>query len=245
MITTEAEWFESLDPYDLARLATRRVHNSRFRWLAAEWGLRIQQYLDPEDSLWLNAFVSWLSGTGPHPSQLYERRDLYPLGMGHHEWYVMELQGDNYIGAVRSAALTASSYVPRVQPPAPDYSHSHLGRSAAKRAAEQARIRAHCRVESEAYAAHRTQVLTEFCNQFRDVAGNPLRGVILSQECRTVEVVAMAQEIHTRGLFDLMPLLGDALEVAGCQSPVLLEHCRGPGPHVRGCWAIQLICGEL
>ncbi|MGL6076861.1 MAG: hypothetical protein ACRC8S_22125 [Fimbriiglobus sp.] len=101
------------------------------------------------------------------------------------------------------------------------------------------------RVESEASAAHRAQILAEFCDQFRDVAGNPLRGVILAQEHRTAEVMAMAQEIHTRGLFDLMPLLGDALEAAGCQSPALLEHCRGPGPHVRGCWAISLICGEL
>jgi hypothetical protein len=24
----------------------------------------------------------------------------------------------------------------------------------------------------------------------------------------------------------------------------ILEHCRGPGPHVRGCWVVDLILGK-
>ena len=41
-----------------------------------------------------------------------------------------------------------------------------------------------------------------------------------------------------------MPILGDALEEAGCADEALLAHCRGPGPHVRGCWAVDLILGK-
>ena len=40
------------------------------------------------------------------------------------------------------------------------------------------------------------------------------------------------------------PVLADALEDAGCTNADLLAHCRGPGPHVRGCWAVDLILGK-
>jgi hypothetical protein len=38
--------------------------------------------------------------------------------------------------------------------------------------------------------------------------------------------------------------LSDALEEAGCEDEQVLGHLRGPGPHVRGCWATDLILGE-
>ena len=39
-------------------------------------------------------------------------------------------------------------------------------------------------------------------------------------------------------------LLADALEDAGCQDEGLLGHLRSPGPHVRGCWAVDLVLGK-
>jgi hypothetical protein len=36
-------------------------------------------------------------------------------------------------------------------------------------------------------------------------------------------------------------ILADALEDTGCSDAELLGHLRGPGPHVRGCWALDLI----
>jgi len=41
-----------------------------------------------------------------------------------------------------------------------------------------------------------------------------------------------------------MPVFADALEAAGCAEPDILAHCRGPGPHVRGCWAVDLVLGK-
>jgi hypothetical protein len=41
-----------------------------------------------------------------------------------------------------------------------------------------------------------------------------------------------------------LAVLADALEEAGCDQPDLLSHLRGPGPHVRGCWAVDLILGK-
>jgi hypothetical protein len=38
-----------------------------------------------------------------------------------------------------------------------------------------------------------------------------------------------------------MPILGDALEEGGCTNAEMLNHCRQPGIHVRGCWLVDLI----
>jgi hypothetical protein len=44
--------------------------------------------------------------------------------------------------------------------------------------------------------------------------------------------------------FSPMPILADALQDAGCDNPDVLDHCRGPGPHVRGCWVVDLVLGK-
>ncbi len=48
------------------------------------------------------------------------------------------------------------------------------------------------------------------------------------------------------GHFDTarLAVLADALEEAGCDNKDILDHCRGPGPHVRGCWVVDLILGK-
>ena len=38
--------------------------------------------------------------------------------------------------------------------------------------------------------------------------------------------------------------LADALEDAGCTDGELLGHLRSPEPHVRGCWAVDLVLGK-
>jgi len=44
--------------------------------------------------------------------------------------------------------------------------------------------------------------------------------------------------------FSAMPILADALQDAGCDSDDVLNHCRGDGPHVRGCWVVDLVMGK-
>jgi hypothetical protein len=38
-----------------------------------------------------------------------------------------------------------------------------------------------------------------------------------------------------------LAVLADALEDAGCADADILGHLRGPGPHVRGCWVLDLL----
>jgi hypothetical protein len=77
----------------------------------------------------------------------------------------------------------------------------------------------------------------------RCVFGNPFRPVSLDPAWRTPAVLHLAQAIYDRA-FDQLPILADALEEAGCTSRDVLDHCRGPGPHVRGCWAVDLLLGK-
>jgi hypothetical protein len=57
-------------------------------------------------------------------------------------------------------------------------------------------------------------------------------------------LVKLAQAIYDDRAFNPLSVLADALQEAGCDIPEILGHCRGPGPHVRGCWVIDLVLGK-
>lgn len=78
----------------------------------------------------------------------------------------------------------------------------------------------------------------------RDAFGNPFRPVALDPSWRTEAVVALAEGIYAERAFERMPVLADALEDAGCAHADILSHCRGDGPHVRGCWVVDLLTGR-
>jgi hypothetical protein len=81
------------------------------------------------------------------------------------------------------------------------------------------------------------------CGLLRDIFGN-LRPVALDPAWRTSDVVQLARGIYDDRAFDRMPILADALMDAGCTSDDVLSHCRGSGPHVRGCWVVDLLLGK-
>ncbi|MBP3956696.1 hypothetical protein J8F10_15585 [Gemmata sp. G18] len=78
----------------------------------------------------------------------------------------------------------------------------------------------------------------------RDVFGNPFRPVTFSPSWRTSIAVAQGSKMYESRNFSAMPILADALQDAGCDRADVLDHCRGPGPHVRGCWVVDLVLGK-
>lgn len=74
-----------------------------------------------------------------------------------------------------------------------------------------------------------------------DIFGNPFRPVAVERRWLTSTVVALAQGIYKDRAFDRLPILADALMDAECDQENLLDHCRSPGPHVRGCWVVDLL----
>ena len=57
-------------------------------------------------------------------------------------------------------------------------------------------------------------------------------------------LVSLARQMYNSRDFTDMPILADTLEKAGCQDADILNHCRGPGLHVRGCWVVDLLLGR-
>ncbi len=82
------------------------------------------------------------------------------------------------------------------------------------------------------------------CNLLRCIFGNPFRPVAFDPRWRSETAVALAAGIYDGRHFDRLPILADALEDAGCEHPDMLNHLRGPGPHARGCWPLDLVLGR-
>ncbi len=88
----------------------------------------------------------------------------------------------------------------------------------------------------------------------REVVGNPFRTPALDPAWLAwkggiVPKLARAAYDERRlpeGILEpaRLAVLADALEDAGCTDAELLGHLRGPGPHVRGCWALDLVTGK-
>lgn len=87
----------------------------------------------------------------------------------------------------------------------------------------------------------------------RDLFGNPFRVVsinpvwLLRGNGRPWErgpVAELAQTVYDQRAFKRLPVLADTLEEAGCSDKEILGHLRGPEPHVRGCWVIDLLLNK-
>jgi hypothetical protein len=78
----------------------------------------------------------------------------------------------------------------------------------------------------------------------RCVAGNPFRPVAFASEWRTDTAVSLAKQMYEAREFGAMPILADALQDAGCDNEDVLNHCREPEQHVRGCWVVDGVLGK-
>ena len=132
------------------------------------------------------------------------------------------------ISGVAHAASNLAAGEPQVGRPLP--------RTAAERNEELAR-----RILAEPLRARET---TEQTRLLSDIFGNPFRPVTFSPDLRTSTVVALANQMYESRDFSAMPILADALQDAGCDNEDVLDHCRGAGPHVRGCWVVDMLLGK-
>jgi hypothetical protein len=81
-------------------------------------------------------------------------------------------------------------------------------------------------------------------NYLRDLFGNPFKGIVFDSAWVTSTVVALGRSVYETEVYFDLPILADALEEAGCTHEGVLNHCRGPGPHILGCWVVDLVVGR-
>jgi hypothetical protein len=87
-----------------------------------------------------------------------------------------------------------------------------------------------------------------------DIFGNPFRSASIDPAwlawgggaVRRLGENAYEERTLPAGTLDAsrLAVLADALEEAGCTASGLLGHLREPGPHVRGCWAVDVLLGK-
>jgi hypothetical protein len=103
----------------------------------------------------------------------------------------------------------------------------------------------------------------------RDIAGSPFRQVVRCGDAAVIRdernmihiedewlrlprwlawnggvVRELARSAYDDRRFEELGILADALEEAGCTDTQILDHLRSNGPHVRGCWAVDLLLGR-
>jgi hypothetical protein len=85
----------------------------------------------------------------------------------------------------------------------------------------------------------------------RQVTGNPFRPASVDAACLTAAALVLAQAPYDERILpsgELEParlaILADALEEAGGIEPTIVNHLRGPGPHVHGFWLLDALLGK-
>jgi len=89
------------------------------------------------------------------------------------------------------------------------------------------------------------------CQLIRDIVANPFHPVLIVHAWLTPTVLALAQAAYDNRRLpagtldnDRLAVLADALEDASCTDQAILGHLRSLGPHVRGCYFLDLLLGK-
>jgi hypothetical protein len=230
---TEAEWLECKDPQPMLEFLKGKATDRKLRLCACALGRRL-----------------WPLLTDPRSRQAVAVSECYADGLvGKDELYVAR-------NAAREVVLSRT--------PGIDLGAARMAIRAATRDGDSEGDAIVWYTVNDAYAIALQAAVSWDCGEvygparqpgiqaeqdrqallLREVFSNPFRPITLDPTWATPAIVHLALSLYEERRFEDMPVLADALEEAGCQDAAVLEHCRGPGPHVRGCWVIDLVLGK-
>jgi hypothetical protein len=234
---TEQEWLACTRP------------ETMLTWLAQGWRRRFARWfglpasLESRQKLWLFAGACCVRSTQgvtvPHWDD--ELRNLVALGKGE----IDVQQFESLLGRERGALVQIESFVLSRAESAARHKAIHRIRDVVT---QKVREGAPARWNWEELPSLWEDERTIQSRYLRDIFGNPFRPAAavnpewLTWNDRTVSRIV--QSMNDERDFERMPILGDALEDAGCGDADILRHCREPGEHVRGCWVLDLLLGK-
>ena len=229
---TEAEWLAATDPEPMLRSLWGDVSERKQRLSVLAFCRRVWHRLSQPAQHAVEIAERVLDGVASPDSLAAARRSLERVGPSP-IWY-----GDRADEAVMAAVhpdLNAYSWpaVGSVSSPA-RFAQAACAELRGANKRERKRLRTTSFV-------HEGQTQTEL---LRCIFGNPFRPVAFDPRWRSETALALAAGIYEHRHFDRLPILADALEEAGCDHPDVLSHLRGPGPHARGCWPVDLVLGK-
>jgi hypothetical protein len=241
---TEQEWLAHDDPAPMLQFVAGRTSERKLRLFLCACCARV---LDG----------AWRLGDGSDAGRVVCWRSLEGA-VRTVERFADGLCGADALAAARRAAEDAvyvPAYINYAGESGLDYEASAVSEAAAARLTP-AGVVATCRQAlvtlrsyrlgdrvrvAHAFADPLAEHQREAVSWLRDVVGNPFRPAAVDPGwLRDGDVARVAESVYAKGSFDELGILADALEDAGCADGDLLGHLRGPGPHVRGCWALDL-----
>lgn len=225
---TEQEWLACDDPPIMLEFLEEKAGERKLRLFAVGCCSRIMRLLSDQRSvdavLVTDRYIDGTASADEVREAIAAARAAYENAFQTHDnaaLSVTYLAADGYDAAIFSAAYAAYA----------------VGHDCAAGQTSQEDIH---RKYTDGENAERVQQ----AELLRHIIGNPFRHVTIDDAWLTWKdgtVPKLAQAIYDERAFDRLPILADALEESGCTNEEILAHCRGAGPHVRGCWVVDLI----
>jgi hypothetical protein len=222
---TEAQWLECSDPTRMLDFLRGKVSDRKLRLFAVACCRRIWHLLTDERS---RRLIEASEAYADQRIRFLEVGDAYRL-------HDAAERGYEFPALFFAACYAADCGIRAAISTAHEVADA-AGFSVSTGIDDDETVAANHAVFSHAERVAQTTILRDVCNPFRPVTIGPLR--------LTPTVVTLAQSIYQERSFDSLPILAGALEEAGCTDADILGHCRQPGQHVRGCWAVDLLLGK-
>jgi hypothetical protein len=231
---TEAEWLVCGDPEAMLKFLRGKISERKLRLFGVACCRRIWHLLDDERSrVAVEVAERFADGLASEEERAARRQEA--LAASNEARLAFEAHPERGWDALCLAEVAAD---------AADYALYTPG--LAKTAHHAWKAVAYARNVNRTAVGSEEEKLAQ-CRLLREVMGNPFRPVALDPlwlRWNDGTLVALSHLIyHERG-FERLPLLADALEDAGCTNADVLNHFRGPGIHVRGCWVVDLLLGK-
>ncbi len=228
---TEAEWRGCENPTLMLKQMEKVGSDRKMRLFECACVRRVWHLLNDE------RLERVLLGMEHFADGLISTQELKPL----HE-LAWELEDDDHTSAQSRCIAYELGLASRVEQPGSPYMdggpiHSFSGRWSAALAAKGACGQEEFERTKKVERKQQTVLV-------RDIFGNPFRPVAFPPFWRTNTTLMLAKQMYELRDFSLLPILGDALMDAGCEAEEIIGHCHSEGPHVRGCWVVDLVLGK-
>lgn len=213
---TKSDWFKLSDPERVLRFLRHKTSDRKLRLFACDCCRRMWDKLDPLAQTLVEVAEAFADGRAQAAELEAARRATYSLwGSGR-----ALMAGLDPLQFSHAALCVADVPMNDFAGPGGPVVMSVYRAKAARKSLQ-------------------IQVLQDIFNPFRKARLDPawLRW-------NEATIPRLAQQMYDSRDFASMPILADALEEAGCTSADILDHCRGSGPHVRGCWVVDLVLGK-
>ncbi|WP_246523659.1 hypothetical protein [Gemmata palustris] len=243
---SEDEWLTGTDFTAHVRFALDHLSPRRQRLLAAGFCRAVSDLFDHPDLVKaLDVIERYADGLVPAAAVERARNSCREIAQRAHDVYVRRVDGKTESGdAVREWVRSQFAWALAFAAATP-FSVEEVGRRAAGAAAPArvgvVQMMPISSAELDDASATQDAVMR---GVVREIVGNPFRPALFYRDWQTDTAVSLARQMYESRNFSALPILADALQDAGCDDENALAHCRGEGPHFRGCWVLDLVLGK-